>query len=128
MNKDKEEFQFSYSAKEQEEIKRIRDKYRTKTISEKESKMEQLRRLDASVTKKSTIASIVLGIVSCLVMGAGMSMILVGSTGMFAIGIVVGVVGIVGTILAYPLYMVITGKERQRIAPDVLRLTEELLK
>ena len=44
------------------------------------------------------------------------------------IGIAVGAVGIVGVALAYPIYKAITKKERERIAPEVLRISEELLK
>ena len=50
-----------------------------------------------------------------------------GGTAMF-IGIPVGLVGIVLAVLAYPVYNRILKKERQRIAPEILRLTEELMK
>ena len=43
-------------------------------------------------------------------------------------GIVIGVAGMAGTAAAYPLYMQITKRERERIAPEILRLTEELMK
>ncbi len=123
-----EGFQYSYSAREQEEIKKIREKYQPETAGEKESKLEQLRKLDAGVTKKATIVSLAIGVISCLVMGTGMSMVLVGNADMLVPGSAVGIVGIVGMILAYPIYMSIVRKERDRIAPEVLRLTEELLK
>ena len=42
-------FSYTYSAKEQAELKRIRDKYTPPT--EPEDKLERLRRLDAEVTK-----------------------------------------------------------------------------
>ena len=44
------------------------------------------------------------------------------------IGIVVGILGLVMVALAFPLYNYVLGKERQRIAPEILRLSEELLK
>ena len=50
-----------------------------------------------------------------------------GGTAMF-IGIPVGLIGIVLVALAYPVYNRILKKERQRIAPEILRLTDELLK
>lgn len=118
-------FEYTYSAPEQEEIKKIRDKYLPP--DEKETKMEKLRRLDASVTKKGSVVSLVLGIVSCLVMGAGMSMSMVGTSDMMIPGIVVGIVGMIGVGLAYPVYSRITAKERERLAPEILKLTEELL-
>ena len=66
-NQDKEKFSYTYSAKEQEEINRIRKKYMAE-----ENKMEQLRRLDAGVTEKATAVSIIVGIAGALIMGIGM--------------------------------------------------------
>ena len=131
----KDTFNYTYSAKEQEEIKKIRQRYAAP--EEKEiDKMEQLRRLDASVTKKGSIAALVIGIIGALIMGTGMSLVMtnlgeiLGSLANLAmpIGITLGVVGMVLVALAYPLYNRITQKERERIAPEILRLTDELMK
>ena len=116
-------FSYTYSAKQQEEVKNIRDKY----IPKEEDKMAQLRRLDAGVTKKGTIASLIVGIISALVLGFGMSCCLVWGGSLFGAGIIVGIVGIAGIIGAYPLYSYLVKKERERIAPEILRLTEELM-
>lgn len=126
------DFRFTYSAKEQEEVQRIRQKYQPK----EENKMEKLRRLDASVTSKATVVSLVLGIMGALVLGSGMSLIMtnigsvIGLQGAFAMvmGIVIGIIGIVSLACAYPVYTHIVKKERERIAPEILRLTDELMK
>jgi hypothetical protein len=44
------------------------------------------------------------------------------------LGIAVGVVGIVLVALAYPLYNRVLKKQREKIAPEILRLSDELLK
>ena len=44
------------------------------------------------------------------------------------IGILVGIAGMVMVALGYPVYNCVLKKERERIAPEILRLTEELLK
>ena len=118
----KETFEYNYSAVEQDEVKKIREKYMPK----EENKMEQLRKLDAKATQKGTIISIVLGCIGTLVFGAGMSITLV--WGMFLWGIVIGVFGALGVAMAYPLYVRITEKEREKIAPEIIKLTEELMK
>ena len=118
-------FEYSYSAPEQEEIRRIREKYLPP--EERETKMEQLRRLDASVTQKGTMYSILLGVVSTLVMGIGMSCCMVWGGTVFLPGIVIGILGMVGVALAYPLFVHLVKKERERLAPQILKLTEELL-
>lgn len=136
MNENKSEngFSYSYSAREQEEIKRIRKKYAEDSARTDESSIERLRRLDASVTKKGTTVSLIVGTLGSILMGSGMSLVMTdlgallpGMLSLF-IGIAVGVVGIVGVALAYPIYKAITKKERERIAPEVLRISEELLK
>lgn len=119
-----EEFEYTYSAPQQEEIRKIREKY----LPKEENKMEQLRRLDAAVTRKGTVASLIVGVLGCLVFGGGMSCCLVWADTLFVPGIAIGIVGMAGMALAYPLYAVLTRKEKQRLAPEILRLSEELLK
>lgn len=117
-------FQYTYSAKEQAEIKRIRSKY----VPKEESKLEQLQRLDASATQKATMYAISVGVVGALILGLGMSCCMVFSSSWFIPGIVIGLVGMVVVAVAYPLYNSVLKKERERIAPEILRLTDELLK
>ena len=88
-------FQYTYSAGNQEEIKQIRSKY----LPREENKLERLRELDAGVTQKATMYSLVVGIIGMAVLA-----------------------------MAYPLYNCTIKKERERIAPEVLRLTEDLMK
>ena len=116
-------FEFNYCAQEQEEIKKIREKYLPP--EERETKMDQLRRLDASVARKGTVWSLILGIISALVMGVGMCCCMVWN--LFAVGIAIGILGIAGVSMAYPLYTWLVQKERERMAPQILKLTEELM-
>lgn len=127
-----EGFNYTYSAKEQEEIKAIRKKYAAS--EEAEDKMTQLRRLDAKVYSKASAASLAVGIVGALIMGIGMSLVMtdigavLGTVLAMIIGISIGVVGIVLVCLAYPIYNRTLKKEREKIAPEILRLTDELMK
>ena len=133
-NKNENGFSYSYSAREQEEIKRIRKKYAEDSAKTDESSIERLRRLDASVTKKGTTVSLIVGTLGSILMGSGMSLVMTDLGALLPdllalfLGLAVGVVGIVGVALAYPIYKAITKKERERIAPEVLRISEELLK
>lgn len=119
----KEAFSYTYSASQQEEVKRIREKYAPKEAD----KMEQLRQLDSNVTRKGTTVSLIVGIVGALILGTGMSCCMVW-TEYFVIGIAVGIVGIAIVFAAYPLYSYITKKEREKIALEIIRLTDELMK
>lgn len=117
-------FEYTYSAAQQEEVKKIREKYIS--APKEEDKLETLRRLDASVTKKGTILSLILGIIGTLIFGTGMCCCLLWS--MFVLGVFVGLVGLVGVSMAYPVYSHITKKEKERLAPEILRLSDELIK
>ena len=118
-----EQFNYTYSAKQQEEIKKIRSKY----IVQEEDKMQQLRRMDQSVTQKSTMYSIIVGVIGALIMGIGMCCCLVWQGKLFIPGIIIGIIGIVLISMAYPIFNHITRKEREKIAPEILRLTDELM-
>ncbi|MGN1119644.1 MAG: hypothetical protein ACI4Q4_04755 [Oscillospiraceae bacterium] len=120
----KETFSYTYSAKQQEEIKKIREKYAPKEAD----KMDRLRRLDESVSRKGTVISLAIGIIGALVMGFGMSCCMVWTDILFAVGIVVGIVGIALVCAAYPIYNFVIKKERAKIAPEIIRLTDELMK
>lgn len=133
MNEEAKSFAYSYSAKEQEEIKRIRDRYVEKHDTKTE-KMELLRSLDAGVTKKATMSAIIVGLIGALILGTGLSLVLtdldniLGLDHGMTIGIVIGLIGIIGVSLAYPIYIWVKKKERERIAPEIIRLTDELMK
>lgn len=117
-------FEYTYSAPEQEELRRLREKYTPK--QERDTKIEEVRRLDSGVAVKASTASLILGIFSTLVMGVGMCCCLVW-TELFVIGIIVGIIGIIGIAMAYPVYRRVYEKEKQRVAPRILQITEELM-
>ena len=122
MEKKNNTFEYTYSASQHEEIKKIRDKYMIKT--QVESKIEQLQKLDKKAENSGLIISIGLGIIGTLIFGTGMSLALVWTKFMW--GIVTGVVGIIMLAMAYPSYKYITKKQRQKVTPQVLKLIEEL--
>ena len=133
-NQEKSGFTYTYSAKEQEELKRIRDKY-TAPI-ESEDKMARLRRLDASVTNTAQMVALIFGVIGTLILGFGMSLCMTDLGEILGpykdmamvIGIIVGVIGGILAILAYPIYNAIVKSKRKKLAPEIIRLTDELMK
>lgn len=95
--------------------------------------MEKLRKLHSIPTQKAQSASIAVGVIGALIFGTGMSLCMtelgaaLGSLAL-VLGTMIGLVGIILVALAYPLYNRTLKKERERIAPEILRLTDELLK
>ena len=115
-----EKFEYTYSAKQQSELENIRKKY----LPQEETKMERLRRLDKSAERSGTIISIIVGVIGTLIMGFGMCLCLEWSQ--FIAGVIIGIAGMVILGLAYPIFKYVTKKQREKIAPEILRLTEEI--
>lgn len=124
-----ETFKMTYSAEQQEEISRIRQKY----IPQVPTQMEQLRALDAAASGRAARPAIIVGVIGTLIMGAGMSLVMsdfgsaLGTLGT-VIGILLGIAGMAVLAAAYPLYTRKLKKEREMAAPEILRLTDELMK
>ena len=133
-NNENKGFSYSYSAREQAELKKIRDKYTPP--KKEEDNLTRLRRLDASVTNSATVVALILGIVGALTLGFGMSLfmtelgeILVSNQIISLIlGIIFGVIGIFIASLAWPIYNLIVKIRRKKLAPEIIRLADELMK
>ena len=118
-----ENFKYTYSASTNEEVRKIREKY----ISDKnpETNLEKIKRLDKEALRRGTIVSLVIGIISCLILGAGMSCVLVWE--MMAIGIVIGIIGMIGVFLTHPIYQHIIAEDREKIREEILKLCDDEL-
>lgn len=118
-----ENFTFSYSAAQQQEVETIRKKY----LPPEEDKLARLRRLDESCTQKATAFSLIIGVLGTLILGVGMCCTMVWGGVWFIPGIVFGLVGIAVLCVAYPVYNRVLETQRKKVAPEILRLAEELM-
>ena len=124
-------FSFSYSALEQEEIRSIRDKY----VPKEESIIDKIRKIDNAVTRNAVIISLIFGIVGALIMGFGMSLIvtqLSAALGMdktlaLVLGIILGILGGIIASLAYPAHCFMLKRGREKAAPEIIRLTDDMI-
>ena len=125
-------FKYTYSSKEQGEVVKILQKYQV----QEEDGISKLRKLDEKVSQKAVTVSLVIGIIGALIMGTGMSFVMSdlsvvlgisAGSGMF-VGIIAGLLGIILVALAYPVYSKVLKKEREKAAPEIIRLAEGLMK
>ena len=127
-------FSYTYSAKEREELERIREKY-ARSESPAEDKLQRLRRLDSKPSRQARIISVATGIVGALIMGFGMSLVMtelgaslsLSSDVSFGIGIAAGTLGALIAVAAYPIYSFSLKLLRRKAAPEIISLTDELL-
>lgn len=122
---EKDTFVYNYSAKENAEVQAIRKKY----LPREESKLEELKRLDDVVQSSGMIESLSVGIGGTLIFGLGMSLAMqvIGSGLVLKVlGVLIGIVGILGMLAAYPVHRKVFEKTKQKYLPRILELTAEL--
>lgn len=115
---------YVFSADQQNEVRKILEKY----LPHNEDKMEQLRKLDRSVTIPGSVFSLLLGICGILLHGIGIRYYLTGEGPLFAAGVTAIILGLLAVFSAYPVYRIVTKKRREKTAPEIIRLCQELLK
>ena len=117
-------FAYSYSADRNKEVEKIRDRY----LPIEENKLERLRRLDRRAQTAGVTESLVVGIVGALTFGLGMCFGLDALEGPEALTFIFGIIGVLIMTPAYPIYKRISKKTRSRLAPEILKLSDELVK
>ena len=94
------------------------------------SKVVALRKLDAKANLPATIFTYTFGIITALITGVGMclSMKVIGSgtTFPFILGIIIGIIGLVGMGINYPLYKKMLENGKQKYAFEIMQLAKEI--
>lgn len=86
---------------------------------------DQIAAIDADVRKKASAQAIAVGVAGCLLLGIGMSLTMTTSS-FFALGIVVGVIGIVVVCVPPVLHKRTLARLRAKARPQVMALAAEL--
>ena len=119
-------FELTYNAigdRERREIESIRNRYIG--VPETNDKRARLARLDFLVRKLPIYISVVICVIGLLVFGTGLAFVL--EFRMIGGGAALGAVGLVITVVAYPVYKAIYWLQRRRYAGQIVALTDELL-
>lgn len=94
------------------------------------SKVVALRKLDARAKRPANIFAFSFGVVMALVAGVGMCLsmgVLGGGTSvMFVAGIVIGIVGLAGMSVNYPIYKKLLANGKQKYAFEIIELAKEI--
>ncbi len=116
-------FTYQYSATQNKEVEAIRKKY----VPHEIDKMERLRQLDDKVQGAGVMESLCVGIIGILLFGIAMCF----GLGVFGTvwwpAIPIGMIGVATMLPAYPLYRYLYNKKKEELAPEILKLTEELI-
>lgn len=94
------------------------------------SKVVALRKLDARAKLPATVFTYSLGVAASLVLGVGMCLAMKvigsGTTAAFVAGILIGLVGIAGVSVNYPIYKKLLAKGKQKYAFEIMELAKEI--
>ena len=94
------------------------------------SKVVALRKLDAKAKLPANIFTYTFGIVAALVTGVGMclSMKVIGSgtTAMIVLGVMIGIIGLLGMGVNYPVYRKLLANGKQKYAFEIMELAREI--
>ncbi len=116
-------FKYSYSAEQNKEIEHIRNKY----LIHEPTKAERVQQMHKKVQRAGTIQSLTLGIIGCLIFGIGMCFFLEVFSAPLYIPIILFLIGIGLMAPAYPIYLKISRNAKEKLGPEILRLSEEIL-
>ena len=90
--------------------------------------------MDKKVKRPVNVFAYTYGSVSAIIMGAGMSLVMteigamIGLTNTMVPGIIIGIVGMVMSLLNYPLFKKMLNARKKKYAPEILKLSEKIMK
>ena len=94
------------------------------------SKVVALRKLDTKAKMPAMVFTYTLGIISALVFGTGMCLAMnvigSGSATMTALGIIIGIIGMIGVSVNYPIYKKMLASGKQKYAFEIIQLAKEI--
>ena len=102
---------------------KIKDGYIEKPIT----KLDELKALDKKVKKPAKVFAYIFGTIGSLVLGVGMCFAMKVLGDIMAVGIVVGLLGILMVSINYPIYKHILKKRKSKYCSKVLQLSQEIV-
>lgn len=106
----------------------IIEQIRTKYTQKEDSKLDKLKALDKKAGQTATNFALSFGIIAILIFGTGMCLAMKVIGDNMTLGVIIGVLGMILCVANYPLYNLILSSSRKKYAPEILRLSDELLK
>ena len=109
-------------------------KIRTQYTEKSNTRLDELKRLDARVKRPANVFGYTFGTISAIIMGSGMSLVMtdigetIGMSETMAPGIVIGVIGMVMALANYPIYKSILASRKAKYADQIIALSDDLMK
>jgi len=111
----------------------IAQRIRTQYMEKESSELDELRKLDKKVKHPANIFAYILGSISTIIMGAGMSLVMteigtaIGIASSMVPGCIIGVVGMIMALVNYPLYKSILGRRKKKYGAEIIELSDKII-
>lgn len=123
---------FEHNTQNQNEQEYLVQRIRTQYTERQHTELDALRALDRRVKTPANVLAYLLGSVSALVLGAGMSLVMTDLGASLGLGdpmlpgIILGAAGLLAAIFNYPLYRRVLRARRKRYAPQIIALSNRI--
>jgi len=108
-------------------------KIRTQYTEKENTKLDELKALDAKVKRPANIFAYIFGSVSAVIMGSGMSLVMtdIGSTigidNAMVPGIIIGIIGMLMALVNYPIYKKMLASRKEKYADQIIELSDKII-
>ena len=108
-------------------------KIRTQYTEKENTKLDELKKLDAKVKRPANVFAYAFGSVSAIIMGSGMSLVMtdigkkIGMEKTLVPGIIIGVIGMLLAFVNYPIYKKLLNGRKKKYAEQILKLSETIM-
>ena len=111
----------------------IVEKIRTQYTEKEHTSLDELKALDAKVKRPANVFAYIFGSIGAVIMGSGMSLVMTDIGSMIGVndamvpGIVIGIAGLVITIINYPIYKRVLASRRKKYADQIMKISEAIM-
>lgn len=105
----------------------IAQKLHTEYSEQNSSEVNRLRSLDNKVKVPASVFAYTFGIVGALILGTGMCLAMKVIGNLMALGILIGIVGIIIVSVNYPIYRLIVKSRKAKYGKEIIALSEQIL-
>ena len=112
----------------------VAQKIRAQYIEKQSTELDELRRLDAKVKRPANVFSYIFGSIGAIIMGFGMSLVMTDIAEIIGLkgdpvvyGTVIGVVGLLMSVVNYPLYKNILNGRKKKYADQIMELSDKVV-
>ena len=108
-------------------------KIRTEYTEKEHTQLDELKALDTKVKRPANVFAYIFGSIGAVIMGSGMSLVMTDIGSMIGVnyamvpGIVIGIAGLVITIMNYPIYKRVLASRRKKYADQIMKISEAIM-